>query len=90
MKTKTMFGVDFYNDLPDDVESATYNIYPTIGEAKKFASTVAVRYIFVADFNQERIFQEPGYGDWNYDDHSDTYENLIILEEYRAKWHLGM
>lgn len=82
MKTKSMFAVEFYNCLPNDVESSTYNIYPTIQEAKTFASQMFVLYIFMADFNVNRIYKEES-GEWNYEDLSDTLENQFILEDHR-------
>ena len=77
MKQKRMYGVEYYNALPD-IEGSTFEIFETIKEAKAFALEVAVLYIFMADFNKERLYQEDGH--WNYEDFSDTFENQFILE----------
>ncbi len=77
-KTRTMYGVEYYSQLPSEIDT-TFEIFETIKAAKAFASRVAVLYLFMADFNLEHIFQEDN-GTWNYEDFSDTFENQFILE----------
>lgn len=77
---KTMFGVEYYYAKDNH---STYDIFPTLAEAKSFCNNQNLwnennypLYIFKADFNSERIFQENDLdGQWNYEDVSNTILN---------------
>lgn len=83
METITMFGVEHYNAVDN---TSTYEIFSTLENAQKFCADKSKwnkkyfpLYIFKADFNTERIYQEDDEM-WNYDDFSDT-----ILKYYDFK-----
>lgn len=76
MTHKEMYAVEYKT-----FEGTTYEIFPTMSEALKFYSdpnTDSPFRIFVAEFNEDRIFQEED-GLWNYDDYADTYRNAREL-----------
>ena len=74
MKTKTMYAVEYYNQLPDE-ESTTFEIFETCMEAIKFASKQEkVDYLFKANFYLGRIFIEDG--SWNYDNNCIDWDSF--------------
>lgn len=79
-----MFGVEHFYAKDD---RSTYEIFPTLAEAKTFCSTQHQwsenhypLHIFKADFKSELVFQEES-GQWNYEDFSNTvlnYHDFLI------------
>ena len=71
-----MYGVEYKTD-----SSSSYDIFETYDDALAFAnSNENSMFLFVADFNKYRIYQEDDV--WNYEDFADTFINQEIIETY--------
>ena len=75
MKPKLMVAVKYFDEYygkSDDNNHETMEIFETMSEAYKFASSVRFAGVFVADFNTNLIYKEDD-GGWNYDDRKGLY-----------------
>lgn len=78
-KFKKMWAVEHAHTEDDD--HRTFDIFPSLALAQKFItelhSSYRPLYIFVADFNKERIYRDAG--SWNYDDFGDLFKNHEVI-----------
>ena len=76
---RKMYGVEYSTEQ----DCSTYEIFETYSKALSFAnSNDNSLYMFKADFNNKFIYKEGGV--WNYDDNSELYINLKMVESYEV------
>ena len=69
-----MYGIEYGTSE----DCSTYEIFETYSKALSFGnSNDNSLYIFKADFNNKFIYKEDGV--WNYDDNSELYTNLKMI-----------
>lgn len=72
-----MYGVEYKTEL----DCSTYEIFEKYEDALAFAnSNENSLYMFKAYFNEKFIYKENNY--WNYEDNSELYTNLKMIESY--------
>lgn len=81
LKWRKMYAVNYFDDNEEYHEEGegTFEIFPTLKEAKKFYEKEDGKALWVALFNPFHIFKEEGA--WNYEDYADLYQNKKILME---------
>lgn len=72
-----MYGIEYRTSE----DCSTYEIFEKYEDALSFAnSNENSLYMFKADFNEKFIYKEDNY--WNYNDNSELYSNLKMIESY--------
>ena len=72
-----MYGIEYRTNE----DCSTYEIFEKYEDALSFAnSNENALYMFKADFNEKFIYKEANY--WNYDENSELYSNLKMIESY--------
>jgi len=74
---KKLFAVEYETEN----ECSTFEIFRTLQKAENFSETVKPLYIFTANFNN--VYEEKD-GTLNYDDLSDTINDMVIIKDFRT------